>query len=336
MLHTDKNIFNVSSERDEKEAIETLFNYYKKTGFPNYDKNKYDPVKEITKLKEFDESKLLNNKQIKQTMHSCGFLWTYFPHWIDVQCNDDKSLRDNWNDDNKLRALIKKTYRWQLKFGSGYFTENRIRQNAKVYCSKQTVSNFRPTAAKYIYNTFGNKGTVWDMCCGWGGRLMGFLASECEKYIGTEPSTKTYNGLLELEKDCNIFDKTIEIHNCGSEDFIPEENTLDLCFTSPPYFDTEKYSEEETQSYIKYPTMDEWINGYLKTTLTNCYRGLKKDGYLIVNIANTPKYKNIETDFNKVATEIGFEYVDTYGLILSSISGKGVKLEPIYIYKKRR
>ena len=333
MLTTD-NIFNVSYDRNEEEAIETLFNYYRSTGFPNYDKEKYNPIKEIEKLVKFDETQLLNNKNIKQTMHSCGFLWTYFPHWIDVSCNDDSSLRENWNDDDKLRALIKKTYRWQLKYGSGYFTENRIRQNAKVYCSKQTVSNFRPTAAKYIYNTFGNNGVVWDMCCGWGGRLLGFLSSNCKTYIGTEPSIKTYEGLLEIEKDCNILNKNVEIHNCGSEDFIPEKDSLDLCFTSPPYFDTEKYSDEDTQSYIKYPTMNDWINGYLKSTINNCYQGLKQGGYLVVNISNTTKYQNIEEDFIKIVEDIGFEYVDTYGLILSSISGKGVKLEPIFIYKK--
>ena len=29
------------------------------------------------------------------------------------------------------------------------------------------------------------------------------------------------------------------------------------------FFDTEKYSDEDTQSYKKYPTEDKWINGFL-------------------------------------------------------------------------
>lgn len=65
--------------------------------------------------------------------------------------------------------------------------------------NKQSVSNFRPTSAKYFYNKYGNNGVVWDMCAGWGGRLFGFLSSNCNTYIGTEPCEKTYNGLIELK-----------------------------------------------------------------------------------------------------------------------------------------
>ena len=44
-------------------------------------------------------------------MHGCGFLWTYFPHWTDVKCGgEEHTLLENWNDDNKLKILIKKTY----------------------------------------------------------------------------------------------------------------------------------------------------------------------------------------------------------------------------------
>lgn len=221
-----------------------------------------------------------------------------------------------------------------MKHGNGKFTINRLRQNAKVYCSKQSVSNFRPTVAKYIYNTFGNNGTVWDMCCGWGGRLFGFLASNCQKYIGTEPSKKTYNGLIKMKNDFSYVNKNIEIHNIGSEDFIPKQNSLDLCFTSPPYFDTEKYSLEPTQSYITFPTKEKWINGFLKQTFHNAYLGLKLNGYMIINIANTCEYDFLENETIRVAKEIGFSYIDTYYLILSSISGKGIKKEPIFIFKK--
>ena len=42
------------------------------------------------------------------------------------------------------------------------------------------------------------------------------------------------------------------------------KKSLDLCFTSPPYFDTEKYSDEDTQSYKKFPTEDGWVNGFFE------------------------------------------------------------------------
>lgn len=95
------------------------------------------------------------------------------------------------------------------------------------------------------------------MSGGWGGRLFGFLASNCQKYIATEPSSKTFAGLVKLKEDYAYINKQIELHMVGSESFLPKKNSLDLCFTSPPYFNTEKYSDEDSQSYIKFPSLDE-------------------------------------------------------------------------------
>ena len=135
--------------------IEILFNHYRQTGFPAYDKSNYDIKKEIDKVVKspccIDE----DNKIINQSMTGCGILWTYFPHWINVRCNGHQSVADVWNDDNKLKALLRKTYLWKLRHNEPNWTDNRIRQNAKVYGAKQSVSNFRPTVAKDIYNKYG-------------------------------------------------------------------------------------------------------------------------------------------------------------------------------------
>ena len=271
-------------------------------------------------------------------MSGCGFLWTYFPNWKDIECGNSKSLSELWEDDNKLRELIRKTYRWQQKYGNGIFTVNRLRQNAKVYLCGQSVSNFRPTVAKYIYDTYGNMGSVWDMSCGFGGRLFGFFASDCKEYYGTDPSTSVMNGLNNLYKDLQQIDKDKKVYlfKQGSEINVPiKDKSIDLCFTSPPYFDTEKYSDEETQSYIKYKTEDEWINGFLNDTIKNCYRVLKDNGYLIINIANVQTAKDLEERTVEIIKKNNFELEDTLYMVLSSISGKGIKKEPIFVFRKR-
>jgi 16S rRNA G966 N2-methylase RsmD len=288
----------------------------------------------LSGLRKFDEQTLLKDGKIDQTMHGLSLAWTYFPHWVEVECGNNKMKPiEYWENDSKLKEIIRKTWDWQIKHGNGSFTLNRLRQNFKIYGGNQSVSNFRPSAAKYIYNTYGNGGVVWDMSCGWGGRLIGFLSSNCKRYIGTEPSTKTFNGLERLNAELND-GKEVQLHQLGSEIFKPDENSLDLCFTSPPYFDTEKYSDEETQSYKKYPSESEWTNGFLKDTVSNCFVGLKPGGKMLLNIANTPKYKTIESETIRVATEVGFKHIDTIYLILSSVSGKGEKLEPIFVFQK--
>jgi hypothetical protein len=213
------------------------------------------------------------------------------------------------------------------------FKENRLRQSLKIYTGTQSVSNFRPTAAKLIYEKFGGD-TIWDMSCGWGGRLIGFLSSSRKKYIGTEPSSLTFEGLKRIKKDFNYLTKSVELHKLGSEEFIPDRNSLDLCFTSPPYFDTEKYSDENTQSYIKFPTKEEWVDGFLRKTIENCHRGLKNGKYMLLNIANTPKYKFIEEETVKISKKLGFRQEKTIELTLSSVMGAGYKYEPIFVFKK--
>ena len=128
--------------------------------------------------------------------------------------------------------------------------------------------------------------------------------------------------------------KTIKLHKLGSEVYEPKRESLDLCFTSPPYFDTEKYSDEPTQSYIKYPTKEEWINGFLYKTIENCYRGLKGNKYMLINIANTPKYKFIEEETIRISKELGFKQEKTIELTLSIVMGAGYKYEPIFVFKK--
>ena len=327
-------LFKVYQKENIDAEVEQLFRYYRSTGYPNYDASEYDGTKILQSIRDYDESNILVGKDLKQTMHGCGFLWTYFPHWIDVPCGSDKALSEKWEDDERLRKLIYKTYRWQQKHGNGVFTVNRLRQNAKVYLCSQSVSNFRPTVAKYIYNTYGNKGVVWDMSSGYGGRLLGFMASDCHTYYGTEPAKKTYYGLLKLTGDLKPEDKTVHLLNRGSEVSPPVVNEVDLCFTSPPYFDTEKYSTEISQSFRKFPTPDEWLDGFLGQTIKNCHVALKANGTMVLNVANVKSMPNLESETVRIAEENGFELVDTLYLILSSIAGKGVKREPVFVFKK--
>ena len=326
---------NITKIQDIDFAVNTIFEYHRKKGFPHYNVPKHKRLEQLKSLKRFDEKAIYKDGNLDQTMHGLSLAWSYFPHWVEVECGNNKMKPiDYWNDDDKLKEIIKKTWDWQLKHGNGKFTLNRLRQNFKIYGGNQSVSNFRPSVAKWIYNTFADDGVVWDMSCGWGGRLLGFISSNAKKYIGTEPSTKTYEGLLELNKELNFNNKEVDIQKLGSEIYKPEKETLDLCFTSPPYFDTEKYSDEETQSYKKYPNETDWINGFLRQTISNCYFGLKPGKKMLINIANTTKYKNIETETINISEQIGFKHIDTLYLILSSVSGNGQKLEPIFVFEK--
>ena len=324
-------------------GIDVIFDYYRRHGFPHYTIREDEKHTHMRKLQKFDVDSIFINNEIIQTMHCLRLAWTYFPHFWEIKCGGAKqSPMDIYNDDDKFKSTIRKCWNWNLKHFKGEeemeknkFHENRLRQSLKIYTGTQSVSNFRPTAAKLIYEKFGGDGVIRDMSSGWGGRLLGFLASSNTKhYIGTEPSTRTYEGLLKMKKDFSYISKKVDIYKQGSEDFIPKKESLDLCFTSPPYFDTEKYSDEPTQSYIKFPTGDKWMNEFIRKTMENCYYGLKKNCYMLINIANTPRHKFIEDGTIRVAEETGFTHEDILQLTLSSVMGSGYKYEPIFVFKK--
>jgi hypothetical protein len=132
----------------------------------------------------------------------------------------------------------------------------------------------------------------------------------------------------------------VELHKMGSEDFFPEPESLSLCCTSPPYGSHEKYSDEPTQSCIRFPTNELWMNEYMRMTLDNCRHGLKSDGYLVMNIADTTSYPTLTNDFLAMAKDAGFTLVKTLQLALSKMAGTDKqsashKYEPVYVFTKK-
>ncbi len=319
---------------------ERIFQYYRRVGFP------YQTIPELSErkkaldklnllFKKKDDILDLKTKVIRQALNGLTLAWHYFPHAWNVKCISQLTVMEAFNNDKIFKKFIEK----RLKHDN-FFSDARVRGAIKINTSVQMVSNFRPTAARAIYDHFlKENSTVYDMSCGFGGRLLGAISSpKVKHYIGTDPSSKTYKGLLDIVKDLKPEDMEITLYQVGSED-VPvskHKEQVDLCFTSPPYFDTEKYSEEETQSYMKYKNKDSWLNNFLSDTIDNCYDMLKFSGYLIINIANVKSYLTLEEDFVKLmkGKNSKFEYTDTYKLALSGVNGTGYKYEPVFVYKK--
>jgi hypothetical protein len=320
------------TEEKINELADEVFNKYRSSGFPYYLRLDDRERKVLyNSLSSKSWKKLVVNNHVKQTMHGLGAIWAYFPNAWEVKCGKMLSPMEVFSND----TLFKKAILKRLKYGT-YLSDSGIRKSLKTASGAQGVSNFRPTAAAAVYDCFGG-GDVYDMSCGYGGRLFGAIISrKVNSYTGVEPCKKTYAGLLELEQDFNYPNKPIKITMCGSEDYKPPESSIDICFTSPPYFDTEKYDTDPSQSYLKFPTYQEWMNGFIGQTLENCFTALRETGLLIYNIAETRAHPNLANDFIAIAKAKGFELKNTYYLDLSSIMANGYKYEPIFIFTKKR
>ena len=326
-------------------AVNEVYDIWKAKGFPYYPTDYNWRKGEFAKMMRFDRSTLLKPKQkvVGSSAHGLSLAWSYMPHHWGIQCGTMKTPMEIWNDEEHfkkgIRKLLTGTFWDQKEYHN--ITASDLRSVLRRYSGTQAVSNFRPTAAALMYDKFLEKatplfgtkaGTTWDMSCGYGGRLLGSIAADVN-YIGTDPCTETFEGLKQIKEDWGSSNRTIELYQMGSEEFWPDMNTIDLCFTSPPYFDWEKYSEEETQSYKKYPTSEEWLNGFLLDTIDKCHHGLKLGGILALNVANTRRIKNFEDETLRLAKMIHFKHIDTWKLQLSSQQGTP-KYEQIFIFQK--
>lgn len=333
-IFINKKVWSLMSDDELSLYVDNVFYYYREVGFPYYDFSKEKKLREFDKLCKFDISTVIQRDDqtiVRQTMHGLGLAWCYFDHSWSVRCGKSKTPMEVFKSDKLFRAAICK----RIKYGT-YMSDSGIRKNLRMHSGAQGVSNFRPTAARAVYEHF-QASTVWDMCAGYGGRLLGALSSTVVKnYIGSDPASETVAGLLNLADEFSFTSTNVRILSQCAEDVELGKDSVDLCFTSPPYFDWEKYSEEDTQSYLKYPDIDSWCDGFLVGMFNRCRHALRPDGHLAVNIAPVKSCSDLDDRCVKAAEKVGFTLKDTWRLALSASFGSpkrgSYKYEPIFIF----
>ena len=127
-------------------------------------------------------------------------------------------------------------------------------------------------------------------------------------YTGCEPFTKTFQGLEKMSEDLGIQDQ-VTIYNQPVEQVLDtiDDKTFDMCLTSPPYFDLEVYSHEDTQSIKNFETYEEWIEGFIKPIIDYvCSHVTKYSCWSVKNIKTDKKY-NLLDDVIKIHEENGWK-----------------------------
>ena len=320
------------SEIDKEAFARRIFKHFRDRGFPYHDLRTAEEFsQELAAAKKYYNASTLitSDGVVKQSMHLLGLAWQFFPHAYEVQCGDMKSPMDVFKNDTLLYKTIKK----RMAHGT-YFSNSGMRKSLGTVTGAQAVSNFRPTAAAAIYDRYcPNGGVVFDPCSGWGGRLLGAeLSNNVSTYHGVEPSTKTFNGLQSLSGHCEITSNITQ--GCAEDILVPD---CDVVFTSPPYFDCEKYAEEETQSYKKFPTKASWLKGFLSPMINNSVKGLKLGGVIAINIHDVKSFNTLSaTCYNYLHDHPDLKFVEILKMQLSSINSINHKYEPIYAFRKIR
>ena len=254
------------------------------------------------------------------------------------------SLRDRFLDDRKLMRALKLCF--EHRDGQNLVSPTAVRRALELVTG-ENIQNFKPLHARSLVEFLCPVlwGNVYDYSAGYGGRLLGMTTSNMRyNYTGIDPNTETI-GYLNYLSDL-IYDS---IGNRGtivkavSEEYCPKN--VDLAFSSPPYFNLEKYCDEETQCMNRYKTLDEWFEGYAAPTMCNIYDGLNADGIFATNIADYKSYGNKEYKvvdrWIETAEKIGFKYQRTIKMVLNTRPGVGndktkgrEKWEGVYVFSK--
>ena len=210
----------------------------------------------------------------------------FFPNFFDIENKDGNSFKSLWKADK-----LEKVLRWNRKSHSTpYLSELRRGIYFNYKLAKSTM--YRPQMAKMVVTNLGAK-RVLDPCAGWGGRMLGVVAAGAE-YVAFEPNSETYEGLLKLIKLLGIEDKVRIIKDSALEMDKYDIGEFDLILTSPPYFDLEVYSHEDTQSIKGCDTYSMWVNNFLKPLIELSISHMKQNGWSCWNVHNVGKMKMID------------------------------------------
>lgn len=280
-----------------------------------------------------------------------SFLHDRFPSFWDVSGGPAAAFSKPSTLRNVLRYRLglnnSKDYTYTLTSGEVVHTRETFDINFKnvrrgFVVQRQTASFFKPSVACSLYRKWvadTDTPRVWDPSCGFGARLLGFAAAFPRgTYLGNEPATKTHRDVVALASELHTAGELSAswVLCKGSEIEAPfEAETLDLVFTSPPYFDLERYYDEPGQCWRDYPTQEAWYENYLLPTVAVAFVGLKTGCRMVLNVDVLRKPLVL-----RAAEEVGFtlEQEDTLVLGADHFTRKregGVERgEPILVFRK--
>jgi len=322
----------------EAKILDAAHDYYRQHGYPLIERSDGKVSEEFNRIRSTQGCLDAEGETITQNMVGLGLANLYQQElMLNTRCRGFRTPLEVVQDGDLLRkALLKR-----VRYGEN-LRPNGVRKAIHSYSGTQRVSNFRPSAARSIIEHF-RPSLVVDPCAGWGGRMLGAMAA-CVPYVGIDPHRAA------VENNIRLRDRVRECcngHASAKVELIVDraEAVLgqgrwkpDLIFTSPPYFDAEKYDEgHPDQSYVRYPELEVWCRDFLGRCLQGSFRDLTDDGFLVLNVNPDMAERTVE-----LAEGVGFRLLAEWRLALSShqfrkSSGKGTwRYEPVLVFGKKQ
>jgi len=222
--------------------------------------------------------------------------------------------------------------------------ENKIKKAGKPltdYNMREEIYNslpmecsiHNPCIIKYFIKKYKSK-KVLDLSAGWGDRLLGAMAAGVNIYMGIDPNPclhPNYQNMIKLlsKFSPNPSAKYLMIED-GSEKTTIMDNDFDLVYTSPPYFDYEKYTSDSRQSYLKYNTQDKWLEDFLKISILKAVNALRLGGRMVLYFSQEKGKTYMEKFLQWITSVPNIYHIGTIHYSDQKLRSP----DPIFIYKK--
>lgn len=244
-----------------------------------------------------------------------------------------------WQNEHLMAGVLR--YRLGLNGRGETFDISLAEVRRGFQVQRHALSFFSPFVAAQVYRRHlpeKKQAVVWDPSGGFGARMLGLAAVRPgSHYFAHEPASATLRDLralaCQLPLHADLWQSGSEFAQTNKE--IPE-GEVDLVFTSPPYFDLEKYFDEPGQCWRDYPSLPLWVDKYLVPTLEAARSGLCQQGCLVLNV-----HDPLVDEVKKAAYKVGFCQLATYSMKLRAdhyARGRGQKerSEPFLVFGSLR
>jgi len=264
--------------------------------------------------------------QFKPGMKLCQH---FCPNFWDISSADGKSFAQAWQDP----VVMDRVRQWGLQ-GMSQLWLSWVRRAVYMAAGLPNSSFYRPHFSKQVIEMTGKlRGTLFDPCAGWGGRMLGTAAAGWD-YYACEPNPDTWNNLqrmiafIKSPTVVSIAPVPVEVYDIGAL------RKVDIVLTSPPYFNLEVYNKSPQQSYNAHNTYDGWRDGWLVPLIDRCLDVLQPDGISAWNVMNVGKL-DLSGDVIAAHARRGWTLTDTVGFQSPLSNIRKLKNKDVtYIFRK--
>jgi hypothetical protein len=318
---------------DDEAVVSAAIAHYREVGFPYPKMPQHEIMQQVNALAATPDEFLRN------TVAAYHVADRFHPQRFAVRCSNKVSPLQAFGDDVKLTHAFR-----MILAAGGKISDGSLLSVLGFVRGAQMAAQFRPGFALSMLRRFLPDEGVWlDTSAGYGGRLTGYAASHGASYIGIDPSSESVAGNTELAKALGVTSSTTLIQQPAEDVTLNDVGgraSVDLVFTSPPYFAKEKYADEPTQSFKRYPAADQWRSGFLLPMLDLSHKALRTGCYCVINIADVRVGREnvplVDWTIDS-ARRVGFTFEDRDDMPMPRVPGQGDKrerTEPTLIFRK--